>query len=163
MQITTKGRSAITALVDLATNDSNAPVTLKGISDRRNISVSYLEHLFGNLRRHNIVKSVRGPGGGYHLAAPATTISIAQIIMAVDDRKETSKSEGKNYRKNVLMCNPDSFWNGLDDVMYSYLSTVNLQQLMEDLHDQDEAEAIPATKGKRATKESPSLVSPVAI
>ena len=85
MRLTTKGRFAVTAMIDLALRGSEGPVTLAGISDRQKISLSYLEQLFGKLRRHHLVDSVRGPGGGYCLARPLEEISVADIIRAVDE------------------------------------------------------------------------------
>jgi len=86
MRLTTKGRFAVTAMVDLATRGGKSPVTLSSISERQKISLSYLEQLFGKLRRNNIVESVRGPGGGYYLARPGSKISVAEIVVAVDER-----------------------------------------------------------------------------
>ena len=85
MRLTTKGRFAVTAMVDLAVNSGNGPVTLASISERQKISLSYLEQLFGKLRKHDVVASVRGPGGGYCLSRPAHKISISDIIVAVDE------------------------------------------------------------------------------
>ena len=82
MRLTTKGRFAVTAMIDLALRSGDGPVTLAGISDRQKISLSYLEQLFGKLRRFNIVDSVRGPGGGYCLARPASQITVADIVRA---------------------------------------------------------------------------------
>ena len=85
MRLTTKGRFAVTAMIDLALRQDKGPVTLAGISQRQDISLSYLEQLFGKLRRHEIVESVRGPGGGYTLARKAQKITVADIIIAVDE------------------------------------------------------------------------------
>jgi Rrf2 family protein len=85
MRLTTKGRFAVTAMIDLALRQGKGPVTLSAISERQEISLSYLEQLFGKLRRHQIVESVRGPGGGYNLARKAADVSVADIIIAVDE------------------------------------------------------------------------------
>ena len=85
MRLTTKGRFAVTAMVDLALRQNRGPVTLAAISERQHISLSYLEQLFGKLRRSKLVSSVRGPGGGYTLASPAQEISVASIVTAVDE------------------------------------------------------------------------------
>jgi len=94
MRLTTKGRFAVTAMADLAMRGGKAPVTLAAISERQNISLSYLEQLFGKLRRNNIVESVRGPGGGYYLARPSNQISIAEIVIAVDEPLDATKCGG---------------------------------------------------------------------
>lgn len=151
MQITSKGQYAVMALIDLAANGTDAPVTLKDISDRQGISVSYLEQLFGNLRRHDIVKSVRGPGGGYHLAVPAAKISVAQVVEAADDSRGFINSAGEDDCPNGPMCNTDSLWTSLDDVLYAYLSVVDLQQLI-DLSHQGMSEAIPVTSRKHVRR-----------
>jgi Rrf2 family iron-sulfur cluster assembly transcriptional regulator len=85
MRLTTKGRFAVTAMMDLAMRHTHGPVTLAAISERQHISLSYLEQLFGRLRRAKLVSSVRGPGGGYNLARPAPNVSVADIIVAVDE------------------------------------------------------------------------------
>ena len=92
MRLTTKGRFAVTAMIDLGLNGGEKPVTLSAISERQSISLSYLEQLFAKLRRHNIVESVRGPGGGYCLARDATKITVADVILAVDEPLEDRKS-----------------------------------------------------------------------
>ena len=95
MRLTTKGRFAVTAMLDLALRDGNGPVTLAGISRRQSISLSYLEQLFGKLRRRDLVDSVRGPGGGYTLAKPADQISVADIIRAVDEPLDATQCGGR--------------------------------------------------------------------
>ncbi|MGH8709545.1 MAG: Rrf2 family transcriptional regulator, partial [Burkholderiales bacterium] len=95
MRLTTKGRFAVTAMVDLAMRQSRGPVTLAAISGRQHISLSYLEQLFGKLRRRNLVSSVRGPGGGYNLAQPATDVSVAAIVTAVDEPLDATQCGGK--------------------------------------------------------------------
>ena len=151
MRITSKGRYAVTALIDLATSGSDAPVALQGISERQGISLSYLEHLFGRLRRHNIVKSARGPGGGYRLGTSGAQISLAEIISAVDNPRNVTEDEDQDGSQ---MCNTDALWNGLNEVWYAYLSTVSLQQLI-DLNHQDMAEATPATVCAHSRNEDP--------
>jgi len=95
MRLTTKGRFAVTAMLDLALNQGARPVTLAGISRRQGISLSYLEQLFGKLRRHSLVDSVRGPGGGYTLAKQAENMSVAEIIIAVDEPIDATQCGGK--------------------------------------------------------------------
>src|SRR5215469_240128 len=95
MRLTTKGRFAVTAMIDLAMRQDQGPVTLAGISQRQKISLSYLEQLFGKLRRHEIVESVRGPGGGYSLARKAEDVTVADIIIAVDEPLDATQCGGK--------------------------------------------------------------------
>ena len=95
MRLTTKGRFAVTAMIDLALRQQSGPVTLAGISQRQGISLSYLEQLFGKLRRHELVDSVRGPGGGYTLARLARHITVADIVFAVDEPVDATQCGGK--------------------------------------------------------------------
>src|SRR5258708_12004953 len=95
MRLTTKGRFAVTAMVDLALRQNRGPVTLAAISERQHISLSYLEQLFGKLRRAKLVSSVRGPGGGYNLAQPAQAITVASIVTAVDEPLDATQCGGK--------------------------------------------------------------------
>jgi Rrf2 family iron-sulfur cluster assembly transcriptional regulator len=95
MRLTTKGRFAVTAMIDLALRQHNGPVTLAGISQRQKISLSYLEQLFGKLRRHELVESTRGPGGGYSLARSTREISVSDIIFAVDEPLDATQCAGK--------------------------------------------------------------------
>jgi len=95
MRLTTKGRFAVTAMIDVAMHNGAGPVTLAGVADRQRISLSYLEQLFGKLRRSGLVDSVRGPGGGYNLARAATSVSVADIITAVDEPIDATQCGGK--------------------------------------------------------------------
>lgn len=102
MRLTTKGRFAVTAMIDLAIRGGEGPVTLAGISERQKISLSYLEQLFGKLRRHNLVESVRGPGGGYCIARPLEQVTVADIIRAVDEPLDApSAAARKTATKNT--------------------------------------------------------------
>lgn len=132
MRLTTKGRFAVTAMVDLAIRSGKTPVTLATISERQKISLSYLEQLFGKLRRNNIVESVRGPGGGYYLARPAHKISIAEIVVAVDEPLDATKCGGKgNCLGDDQPCLTHDLWMGLSEKIYSYLEEVTLQQMVD--------------------------------
>jgi Rrf2 family iron-sulfur cluster assembly transcriptional regulator len=132
MRLTTKGRFAVTAMADLAMRGGKAPVTLAAISERQNISLSYLEQLFGKLRRNNIVESVRGPGGGYYLARPSNQISIAEIVIAVDEPLDSTKCGGLgNCHGDQQPCITHDLWTGLNAKIYGYLEEVTLQQLVE--------------------------------
>ncbi len=131
MRLTTKGRFAVTAMVDLAINGGKGPVTLSSISDRQKISLSYLEQLFGKLRRNNLVESVRGPGGGYYLARVAAKINIAEIVVAVDEPLDATNCGEKGTCHDGQPCLTHDLWMGLNERIYAYLDSVNLQQLVE--------------------------------
>jgi Rrf2 family iron-sulfur cluster assembly transcriptional regulator len=131
MRLTTKGRFAVTAMVDLAINGGRGPVTLASISERQKISLSYLEQLFGKLRRNNLVESVRGPGGGYYLARVATRIKIAEIVVAVDEPLDATHCKEKGDCQDGQPCLTHNLWMGLNEKIYAYLDSVNLQQLVD--------------------------------
>lgn len=131
MRLTTKGRFAVTAMVDLAIRGGKGPVTLAGISERQKISLSYLEQLFGKLRRSNVVASVRGPGGGYCLARPANKISIVDIIVAVDEPLDVTNCEAKGNCQEGKPCMTHELWFGLNETIHEYLGKINLQQLVD--------------------------------
>lgn len=131
MRLTTKGRFAVTAMIDLALRSGDGPVTLAGISDRQKISLSYLEQLFGKLRRFNIVDSVRGPGGGYCLARPGNQITVADIVRAVDETLDATQCGGRENCKDEERCMTHELWTTLNFKMYEYLSSVKLSDLVE--------------------------------
>ena len=130
MRLTTKGRFAVTAMVDLAMRQSRGPVTLAAISERQHISLSYLEQLFGKLRRAKLVSSVRGPGGGYNLAQPAPAITVAQIVTAVDEPLDATQCGGKENCHDKRRCMTHDLWATLNEKMYEYLSSVTLADLV---------------------------------
>src|SRR5574341_1615235 len=130
MRLTTKGRFAVTAMVDLAMRQTRGPVTLAAISERQHISLSYLEQLFGRLRRAKLVSSVRGPGGGYNLAQPAQGISVADIIVAVDEPLDATQCGGKENCLDDKRCMTHDLWATLNTKMYEYLSSVTLADLV---------------------------------
>ncbi len=130
MRLTTKGRFAVTAMIDLALRGSEGPVTLAGISDRQKISLSYLEQLFGKLRRHHLVDSVRGPGGGYCLARGLDEISVADIIRAVDEPLDATQCGGKENCHDEHRCMTHDLWATLNFKMYEYLASVTLHDLV---------------------------------
>jgi Rrf2 family iron-sulfur cluster assembly transcriptional regulator len=130
MRLTTKGRFAVTAMLDLALNSGRGPVTLSGISQRQGISLSYLEQLFGRLRRHALVESVRGPGGGYCLARPTTAMSVADIIVAVDEPLDATQCGGKENCHDERRCMTHDLWARLNEKMYEYLESVKLSDLV---------------------------------
>ena len=131
MRLTTKGRFAVTAMVDLALRQGGGPVTLAEISSRQKISLSYLEQLFGKLRRHALVDSVRGPGGGYRLARDMGSISVAEIILAVDEPIDATQCAGKENCRDEQKCLTHDLWANLNERIFDYLESVNLRQLVE--------------------------------
>jgi len=135
MRLTTKGRFAVTAMIDLAMHCAEGPVTLAGVSERQKISLSYLEQLFGKLRRRGLVESVRGPGGGYSLARPQSTISIADIIRAVDEPIDATQCGGKQNCLDDHRCMTHELWANLNAHIYSFLSSVTLAQMVEQQHE----------------------------
>lgn len=131
MRLTTKGRFAVTAMVDLALHDGTGPVTLAEISSRQKISLSYLEQLFGKLRRRALVESVRGPGGGYHLAKQPAQISVAEIIVAVDEPIDATQCGGKENCRDEQKCLTHDLWATLNARIFDYLESVSLRQLVD--------------------------------
>lgn len=130
MRLTTKGRFAVTAMVDLALRDADGPVTLAAISERQRISLSYLEQLFGKLRRRRLVSSVRGPGGGYRLARLAGEVSVAEIIAAVDEPLDATQCGGKQNCHDDQRCMTHDLWANLNARMQDYLNSVKLADLV---------------------------------
>jgi len=130
MRLTTKGRFAVTAMVDLALRGNGGPVALAGISERQKISLSYLEQLFGKLRRHHLVDSVRGPGGGYCISRPLTQVTVADIIRAVDEPLDATQCGGRENCHEEHRCMTHDLWAALNNKMYEYLSSVSLQDLV---------------------------------
>ena len=130
MRLTTKGRFAVTAMLDLALRGGKGPVTLAGISQRQSISLSYLEQLFGKLRRHTLVESVRGPGGGYRLAQPMQSITVADIVIAVDEPLDATQCGGKENCADDKRCMTHELWATLNKKMHEYLSSVSLADLV---------------------------------
>ena len=130
MRLTTKGRFAVTAMVDLSMRQTRGPVTLAAISERQHISLSYLEQLFGKLRRARIVNSVRGPGGGYNLAKPTGNITVAEIISAVDEPIDATQCAGKENCNDDRRCITHDLWATLNEKMNDYLSSVSLADVV---------------------------------
>ena len=130
MRLTTKGRFAVTAMVDLSMRQTRGPVTLAAISERQGISLSYLEQLFGKLRRAKLVTSVRGPGGGYCLARPIGSITVAEIITAVDEPMDATQCAGKENCNDDKRCVTHDLWATLTLKMNEYLSSVSLADVV---------------------------------
>lgn len=131
MRLTTKGRFAVTAMIDVAMHGGRGPVTLAAVSARQRISLSYLEQLFGKLRRSGLVDSVRGPGGGYNLAKPADQISVADVILAVDEPIDATQCGGRENCHDSQRCMTHDLWVELNATVHGFLSRVTLAQLVE--------------------------------
>jgi Rrf2 family iron-sulfur cluster assembly transcriptional regulator len=130
MRLTTKGRFAVTAMVDLAMRGGKGPVTLAGISERQEISLSYLEQLFGKLRRNELVESVRGPGGGYLIPRKIDEVTVAEIIRAVDEPIDATQCGGKENCHDDRRCLTHDLWVNLNNKIYDYLESVTLGDLV---------------------------------
>ena len=132
MRLTTKGRFAVTAMVDLAMSQNKRPVTLAAISERQKISLSYLEQLFGKLRRRALVESVRGPGGGYRLAQDMAQISVADIILAVDEMLDSTQCGGRENCRDEKKCITHNLWADLNQHVFDFLGSVSLKQVVDE-------------------------------
>ena len=131
MRLTTKGRYAVTAMLDLAFHQGNGPITLADIAHRQGISLSYLEQLFSKLRKQALVKSVRGPGGGYVLGMDTDEINVSSVITAVDERLDTTRCKGSHNCQENERCLTHDLWHDLSDQIYDYLTHITLSDLME--------------------------------
>jgi Rrf2 family transcriptional regulator, iron-sulfur cluster assembly transcription factor len=159
MRLTTKGRFAVTAMIDLALRQHNGPVTLAGISQRQKISLSYLEQLFGKLRRHELVESTRGPGGGYTLARGMRDVTVADIIFAVDEPLDATQCGGKENCHDEGPCMTHELWTNLNRKMIEYLDSVSLQELVDQQRareSQPPAKQISVLREHRAALEFPT-------
>lgn len=130
MKLTSKGRYAVTAILDIALNSNDAPVTLSEISERQHISLSYLEQLFSKLRQQGLVKSVRGPGGGYQLGMPADKISVAMVIAAVNENIRVTKCLGQGNCQAGMECLTHSLWGQLSQRIEDFLNEITLAELV---------------------------------
>jgi Rrf2 family iron-sulfur cluster assembly transcriptional regulator len=139
MRLTTKGRYAVTAMLDLALNAKEKPITLADISQRQGISLSYLEQLFSRMRKKGLVSSARGPGGGYRLSRDANDINIAQVIEAVDEKVTVTRCEGRGDCQNGEPCLTHELWCNLSDQIYGFLNGISLGNLVEEQHVKDVA------------------------
>jgi len=134
MKLSTKGRYAVMAMVDLACNSKGTPVSLADIADRQEISLSYLEQLFGKLRKGDLVRSVRGPGGGYMLARDCADVRISDIILSVDEPIKATRCTPGNpngCRENNSRCLTHDLWNELGNQIYLFLNSVSLDDIVE--------------------------------
>jgi Rrf2 family iron-sulfur cluster assembly transcriptional regulator len=130
MRLTTKGRYAVTAVLDLAFHSQTKPVTLTEIATRQTISLSYLEQLFARLRKAGLVIGVRGPGGGYRLSREADEINIADVISAVDEDVDSTKCAGLGNCQDGQPCLTHDLWMGLSEHIRSYLRGITLGELL---------------------------------
>lgn len=153
MRLTTKGRFAVTAMLDLAMRHGNGPVTLAGVSHRQEISLSYLEQLFGKLRRHALVDSMRGPGGGYTLSRAPERITVAEIVSAVDEPLDATQCGGRENCLDDHRCMTHELWTTLNEKMYEYLESVTLGDLVAKHRARLEEKRIAVLKDKRDAPE----------
>lgn len=130
MKLTTKGRYAVTAMLDLAMHCGSGPVKLAEISERQGISLSYLEQLFTRLRKEGLVVSTRGPGGGYSLSRASDKIAVAEVIIAVDESVDTTRCGGMSNCHNDQRCLTHDLWTDLSDQIRNFLSEITLGHLM---------------------------------
>ncbi len=131
MRLTTKGRYAVTAMLDLALHYKDGPITLADISQRQGISLSYLEQLFSKLRKNGLVDSTRGPGGGYRLSREAREIAVADVITAVDEKVETTRCGGLSNCQDDQQCLTHELWTDLSAQIHDFLKGISLGQLVE--------------------------------
>jgi len=131
MKLSTKGRYAVTAMMDIAIHDKFGPVTLAEISQCQGISLSYLEQLFAKLRKRGLVEGVRGPGGGYRLAKAASDITVADIISAVDEKMDATRCAGRQDCYEGRRCLTHDLWTDLSRQIFSFLSEITLAQFVE--------------------------------
>jgi Rrf2 family iron-sulfur cluster assembly transcriptional regulator len=131
MRLSTKGRYAVTAMMDLAIHDRFGPVTLAEISQCQGISLSYLEQLFAKLRKKALVEGVRGPGGGYRLAQTPDKITVADIISAVDEKVDATRCAGREDCYEGRRCLTHELWSELSDQIFSFLKGITLAQFVE--------------------------------
>ena len=131
MKLTTKGRYAVTAMLDLALHAKTGPVSLADISERQGISISYLEQLFAKLRKNDLVSSVRGPGGGYRLSRDGAQVYVAQIIDVVDEKVDVTRCSGNGDCQDGETCLTHDLWQDLSKQLHDFLSGISLQNLVD--------------------------------
>lgn len=131
MKLTSKGRYAVTATLDIALHDEDQAVSLAEISERQKISLSYLEQLFAKLRKHGIVTSVRGPGGGYRLNLPPKDISVGMIINAVNENIKATQCMGNGNCRGGIQCMTHALWEELSQRIETFLYDITLESLVQ--------------------------------
>ena len=155
MRLTTKGRFAVTAMLDLALHGADGPVPLAGIAERQKISLSYLEQLFGKLRRRALVESVRGPGGGYHLARDASQLSVADIVRAVEEPLDSTQCGGRENCLDSRRCMTHDLWEELNTTVYGFLAGVKLSHLVE----RQRTRPVSLTRGHARSRDPHSILA----
>ncbi|MEZ5525596.1 MAG: Fe-S cluster assembly transcriptional regulator IscR [Pseudomonadales bacterium] len=154
MRLTTKGRYAVTAMLDVALYSENGPVSLSDISLRQDISLSYLEQLFSKLRRSQLVSSVRGPGGGYQLARELDNICVAEIVDAVNESVDATLCNGDNNCQHGEVCLTHHLWDDLSRQIHTFLSNISLKDLVE----RREVRAVASRQEEHAKKTQEGLI-----
>ena len=155
MKLTSKGRYAVTAILDLAFHEAKGPVSLSHISQRQDISLSYLEQLFTRLRKRELVKSTRGPGGGYALNRPAREIVVAEVIAAVDEMIDTTRCSGAGNCHDGQQCLTHDLWDDLSGQILAFLGEISLQDLLDE-------EGIRAVAARQDARMLQDVVTPAA-
>ena len=156
MRLTTKGRFAVTAMIDVALHGDDGPVTLAAVSERQRISLSYLEQLFGKLRRHGLVDSVRGPGGGYNLARAAAKLSVAEIITAVDEPIDATQCGGRENCHDDRRSMTHELWASLNNHIFTFLDSVTLAELVRQQRERKKGEVAVLQDHRRASVGDPA-------
>lgn len=156
MKLSTKGRYAVTAMMDLAIHEKYGPVTLADISQIQGISLSYLEQLFANLRHKHLVEGTRGPGGGYRLGRPASDITIAEIVTAVDERLDTTRCAGQENCQEGERCLAHDLWTELSGQIYDFLNGITLAEFVERQNVQARAEQQDLLHGRAGHRRRPA-------
>ncbi|MCP3428538.1 Fe-S cluster assembly transcriptional regulator IscR [Opacimonas viscosa] len=142
MKLTSKGRYAVTAMLDVALHSENGPVPLADISERQEISLSYLEQLFAKLRKQQLVTSIRGPGGGYRLGRSADNIAIGEVIAAVNESIDATKCNGKADCHGGEKCLTHNLWQDLSDRISKFLDSITLGELVAKQHNRNHVDAV---------------------
>lgn len=142
MKLTSKGRYAVTAMLDVALHSEDGPVPLADISERQEISLSYLEQLFAKLRKQQLVTSIRGPGGGYRLGRAAESIAIGEVIAAVNESIDATKCNGKADCHGGEKCLTHNLWQDLSDRISKFLDSITLGELVAKQHDKTNVDAV---------------------
>lgn len=151
MRLTSKGRYAVTAMLDVALHHGSGPVSLADISERQGISLSYLEQLFARLRKRGLVSSVRGPGGGYQLGREAAQIAVAEVISAVDESIDATRCQGKSDCQGGVRCLTHSLWSDLSHRIEDFLTSISLAELVE----QNDVQGVAKRQDKAEATSSP--------
>jgi Rrf2 family iron-sulfur cluster assembly transcriptional regulator len=156
MRLTTRGRYAVTSMLDLALHEGQGPTPLAGISARQDISLSYLEQLFSQLRRGGLVRSVRGPGGGYHLSKSPAQISVAEVIEAVNESTDATRCNGKGDCQKGSTCLTHHLWMNLSDQIHDFLRGISLSDLVE----RQDIQAIARVQHERSARQDVDGTAP---